>query len=69
MADIELRLAAQDKSKRKDMSEVNKRNVKANMNAVTAKVCPVQLALQSLCARDEPELLLTPLTRCVRRWT
>ncbi|KAK9861492.1 hypothetical protein WJX84_007851 [Apatococcus fuscideae] len=37
LADIELRLAAQDKSKRKDMSEVNKRNVKANMNAVTAK--------------------------------
>lgn len=50
LADIELRLAAQDNSKRKDMSEVNKRNVKANMKAVTAKVTSVPLASQQFSA-------------------
>lgn len=50
LADIELRLAAQDNSKRKDMSEVNKRNVKANMAAVTAKVTSVQPASQQSSA-------------------
>ena len=50
LADIELRLAAQDNSKRNDMSEVNKRNVKANMKAVTAKVTSGQLALQQSSA-------------------
>ena len=38
LVDVEQRMLSQDASKRKDMSEVNKRNIKANMQAVTGKV-------------------------------
>ena len=46
LLDIEQRLAAQNANKGKDMSEVNKRNIKANMKAVAGKVggCPLGAA-------------------------